>query len=131
MTLPEYPKEQLEYKNIHVNAVSMQIPKDRALANTMITFWQKSKIDLGAGVDFGSDGSFYASFTHLQHAPFIYRIVVNNSSNDHQKGTCRIFLAPKFNEKNIQLSFMQQRQLFIEMDKFTVNSNIEKFSLTK
>jgi hypothetical protein len=120
MTLPEYESDELEYPKIQVNSVSMIVRHDNAKPNLLLTYWTRSKVDLGAGMDFGEEGNFYAMFKHLQHAPFSYRIRVNNSSPTVMRGTCRIFLAPKLNEKSRPLTMAQQRLLTIEMDKFSV-----------
>ena len=36
-------------------------------------------------------------------------------------GTCRIFIAPKFDERGLPMLFRDQKGLFVELDKFTVN----------
>lgn len=122
--LPEYPSNQLSYDKIEVKSVGLQITRPGVRTNVLLTYWQKSLIDLGVGVDFGNEGSFFGSFKHLQYAPFIYSIAVVNSDRRNKMGTCRIFIAPKFNEKGRPLKFDEQRVLFIEMDKFTVTCRI-------
>lgn len=42
------------------------------------------------------------------------------------RGTVRIFMAPKFDEKEKEWLFKEQRLLMIEMDRFTVNCNTRK-----
>lgn len=101
--------------------MTMQVSFRGSAPNLLLTYWQKSLIDLSLGMDFGNEGEFLGSFKHLQHAPFAYAIDVLNSSGQAQKGTCRIFLGPKTNEKGRPLTFAQQRVLMIEMDKFTVD----------
>lgn len=64
-------------------------------------------------------------FTHLQHTPFEYIIKVNNDKSTQVRGTMRIFLAPKFNEKGEEFKFAELRLLMIEMDRFTVNSEFK------
>lgn len=59
-------------------------------------------------------------FTHLQHAPFEYRISATNNSRAPRQGTCRIFLCPRFDERGQTLRFRDQRSVLIEMDKFYV-----------
>lgn len=119
-SLPEYSKSQLELASIKVNNVSMQVSYKGTQPNLLVTYWKKAEIDLSAGLDFGNDGQFIGSFKHLQHAPFAYYIDATNSSPQPQRGTCRIFLGPKVNEKGRALPFSQQRGLLIEMDKFSV-----------
>lgn len=64
-------------------------------------------------------------FTHLQHTPFEYTIKVNNDKSTQVRGTMRIFLAPKFNENGEEFKFAELRLLMIEMDRFTVNSELK------
>ena len=99
----------------------MTISRPNTKANNLLTFWQKSEVDLNTGLDFGT-GKVFASFTHLQHAPFNYNITVNNAGAKRQ-GTCRIFLAPKKDERGVDLNFKDQRLYVIEMDKFVVTLN--------
>ncbi|KAK7790028.1 hypothetical protein R5R35_006635 [Gryllus longicercus] len=89
-------------------------------ANELNTFWQVSDIDLSRGLDFAPRGPVFVRVTHLQHAPFSYRVQVRNSGAA-RTGTVRIFLAPRFDERGTPLTFREQRLLFIEMDKFQFN----------
>lgn len=116
---------ELAYSGITVSSVSVQITKGKnTKANTLLTFWQKSDVDLSTGLDFGPEGNVYAQFTHLQHAPFEYTINVENKSSAQKIGTCRIFICPKNNERGQPiLKFEDQRSLMVEMDKFTVFMN--------
>lgn len=84
-------------------------------------------MDLGTGLDFGPEGNVFATFTHIQHAPFTYRINVKNDSGTIKRGTVRIFLGPKTDESGNTLPFREQRRLMIEMDKFTVNCKCSPF----
>lgn len=120
--LPEYPRNKIEYPGIEVISLDLQITKGNRTPtpNLMLTFWQKSTVELGAALDFGS-GSVNVSFTHLQHAPFTYRIRANNSSGANKMGTCRIYCCPKLKERGQTMNFEEKRYLMIEMDKFTVN----------
>lgn len=120
-TLQPYPINQITYDGIQVQSVNIRLDRPNAPQNVLLTFWQKSQVDLGAGLDFGPEGNVLAQFTHLQHAPFVYNIVVNNNSGAPRRGTCRIFIAPKFDERGTAITFRDQRSLMIEMDKFTVN----------
>lgn len=128
-TLPEYSDNQLGYSDITVNSAFVKIMRNendekKTTPNLLLTYWKVSKLSLGTNLDLkeGDDGSNTSlSFKHLQHAPYVYKIKVTNSSAELRKGTCRIFIAPKIDEKGIVLSFEQQRLMMIEMDKFTVN----------
>lgn len=120
-TLSPYTPVQLSYSGIRVNSLNVRINRANAPANILLTYWQKSQVDLAAGLDFGPEGNVFASFTHLQHAPFVYEFKVSNSTGAPKQGTARIFIAPKVDERGTNLSFTEQRLLFIELDKFTVN----------
>lgn len=111
------------YNGVTVTSVGVILKAKNAKPNVLLTYWQKSDVDLSAGLDFGEEGNVYAQFTHLQHAPFDYTINVENSSGAQRMGTCRIFLTPVNDERGTPLSFEDQRKLMIEMDKFTIPLN--------
>ncbi|XP_054279415.1 phenoloxidase 2-like [Macrosteles quadrilineatus] len=115
--LPRYNTDRLNYAGVQVT--SAQIKVQGSPDNLLVTLWQQSDLDLSRGLDFTPRGNIYARFTHLQHIPFTYRITVENSGQQRM-GTCRIFLAPKFDERGLPFLFRDQKGLFIEMDKFTV-----------
>ncbi|KAL5276325.1 PPO1 family protein [Megaselia abdita] len=116
----QYNQQELDFSGVRVNSIEAKISSSRSQPNTLLTYWQKSDVDLAAGLDFGPNGNVFASFTHLQHAPFEYTINVTNSGGP-RRGTARIFLCPKTDERGAPLSLNDVRQLAIEMDKFTVN----------
>ncbi|XP_054277594.1 phenoloxidase 2-like isoform X2 [Macrosteles quadrilineatus] len=116
--LPRYTVDQLNYNGVTVT--SAQIKVQGQPDNLLVTLWQQSDIDLSRGLDFTPRGNVFARFTHLQHIPFSYKITVENNGQQRM-GTCRIFLAPKFDERGLPFLFRDQKGLFIEMDKFTVN----------
>lgn len=117
-TLPRYTVAQLDYPGVTVQDI--EIKARGGTANVINTFWQQSDIDLSRGMDFQPRGSVFARFTHLQHQPFTYNITVNNQGQARM-GTCRIFMAPKFDERGNPWLFRDQKTLFIELDKFRVN----------
>uniref|UniRef100_A0A182Q267 Tyrosinase copper-binding domain-containing protein n=1 Tax=Anopheles farauti TaxID=69004 RepID=A0A182Q267_9DIPT len=116
------PYTRADLSNPGVNLLSLETELDRqaSVKNRLLTFWQRSQVDLGAALDFGPDGNVYVTFTHLQHAAFNYRLQVAYSGTA-RPATVRIFLAPKRNERGVALTFDQQRRLAIEMDTFRVN----------
>ena len=126
LQLPAYTQAQLGYQNVTVEGVEVRINSANARPNTLLTYWSKSDVDLAAGLDFGPNGNIFASFTHLQHAPFGYSINVQNASNQRKSGTCRIFICPKVDERGTALTLEEQRMLAIEMDKFTVQCKLIK-----
>ncbi|XP_058123431.1 uncharacterized protein LOC131294559 [Anopheles ziemanni] len=120
-TLQPYNANQLGYTGVQIQSLGVQLNRANAPANVLLTYWQRSKVDLSTGLDFGPEGNVFASFTHLQHAPFTYRLTVNNTSGAARRGTCRIFIAPKVDERNTPLTLDEQRLLMVELDKFQVN----------
>ncbi|KAL3272976.1 hypothetical protein HHI36_014433 [Cryptolaemus montrouzieri] len=117
-TIPSYPVDQLTYQGVTVTSVEIQ--SQGSEKNRLNTFWQQSDLNLSRGLDFQPRGPVFVRFTHLQHQDFNYRISVNNQGSA-KMGTCRIFLAPKFDERGNQFLFRDQKNLFIELDKFSVN----------
>ncbi|KFB48434.1 AGAP004975-PA-like protein [Anopheles sinensis] len=122
-TLQPYNANQLGYNGIQIQSVGVQLNRANAPANVLLTYWQRTQVDLATGLDFGPQGNVFASFTHLQHAPFTFRLAVNNTSGAARRGTCRIFIGPKVDERNTTLTMEEQRLLMVELDKFTVNLN--------
>lgn len=111
---------QLNYPGITVTGVQVS-PQGGGGANKLTTFWQQSDVDLSRGMDFQPRGSVFVRFTHLNHQPFNYQITVDNKANGSRRGTCRIFIAPKFDERGNPWQFTEQRNMFIELDRFNVN----------
>ncbi|XP_058059769.1 phenoloxidase 8-like [Anopheles bellator] len=118
--LAPYNDNELVFPGVAITNVSVQITSGKAAKNRLLTFWQRSQVDLGAGLDFGPQGNVIATFTHIQHAPFAYQILVYNETNQEKKGTVRIFLAPIDGVDGEQFLLAQQRRYMIELDKFVV-----------
>uniref|UniRef100_A0AAG5DFL8 Tyrosinase copper-binding domain-containing protein n=1 Tax=Anopheles atroparvus TaxID=41427 RepID=A0AAG5DFL8_ANOAO len=111
-----------DLSNPGVNIVNFETELERqgSVKNLFLTFWQRSQVDLGTGLDFGPEGNAFVTFTHLQHAAFNYRfqIAVSGAARD---ATIRIFLAPRKDERGQALTFEEQRRYAIEMDTFRVS----------
>lgn len=118
-TLQPYSNQQLDYPGVEIKGISVQAPN--VPVNTLSTYWTKSDVDLSRGMDFTPRGPIYVRFTHLNHADFKYNIVVNNKTNAIKRGTVRIFIAPKLDERGLPFTLENQRGLMIEMDKFQVS----------
>lgn len=110
----------MEIKGIGVQAPNVPV-------NTLSTYWTKSDVDLSRGMDFTPRGPIFVRFTHLNHADFKYNIVVNNKTNAIKRGTVRIFMAPKLDERGLPFTLENQRGLMIEMDKFQVSRELKLF----
>uniref|UniRef100_A0A2K6VB10 Tyrosinase copper-binding domain-containing protein n=1 Tax=Anopheles darlingi TaxID=43151 RepID=A0A2K6VB10_ANODA len=121
--LNPYTSQELLFSDVSIDSFNVQLNKANAPTNILLTFWQRSQINLETGLDFGPEGNLFATFSHLQHAPFAYHISVTNQTVTTRRGTVRIFLGPKKNELGHVLSFGEQRRLMIELDKFTVSLN--------
>uniref|UniRef100_A0A6P7G6E7 Phenoloxidase 1-like n=1 Tax=Diabrotica virgifera virgifera TaxID=50390 RepID=A0A6P7G6E7_DIAVI len=129
-TLPGYTEKQLGFENVVVQDVKVQT--QGAPVNTLQTYWQQSQIDLSRGLDFlQAGGAVPVKFIHLQHKLFAYEITVNNANSSPTVGTCRIFMAPKFDERGNPWVFKHQKNMFIELDKFRVNLKSGQNSITR
>ncbi|KAL1459426.1 hypothetical protein WDU94_011408 [Cyamophila willieti] len=131
-TLPGYTLPELGFKDVRIRNVELSAPG--IPMNEFSTFWQQSDVNLSRGMDFTPRGPIFARFTHLQHAPFTVKINVENETGQRRWGTVRIFLAPKYDERNAEVKFKDQRNSFIELDRFVVelperNNIIERSSL--
>lgn len=120
--LPAYDSSQLGFNGINVDSISVQITAKGTSPNVLATFWQNSDIDIGAGLDFGPNGAVFARYRHLQHVPYEYDVRVTNTGPS-RRGTCRIFLCPKKDERGAALKMVDVKNLAIELDKFHVNIN--------
>lgn len=58
----------------------------------------------------------------------MYTIKVENDKNTQTRGTVRIFMAPKFDEKGEEFKFSEMRLLMMEMDRFTVNCEFKIYA---
>lgn len=125
---PPYARSELENPGVQISSV--RIESSTGNQNTLNTFWMQSDVDLSRGLDFSDRGPVYVRFTHLNHRPFRYVIDVNNSGNA-RRATVRIFIAPKFDERNLPWILNDQRKMFIEMDRFVVPLNAGKNTITR
>ncbi|XP_058835597.1 phenoloxidase 8-like [Topomyia yanbarensis] len=119
-SLNPYTAADLSFPGISVTNLNVALNRANVVPNVLLTYWQRSQVDLAAGLDFGPKGNVFASFTHLQHAPFVYNIEANNSNRSPSRGTVRIFMAPKTDDRNTTLKYDEWRRYVIELDKFVV-----------
>nr|AGT80129.1 prophenoloxidase [Penaeus merguiensis] len=89
-------------------------------ADVLLTGWNKREFEASRGLDFNGK-SVILRLTHLDHKPFEYHMQINNDLREAKEVTVRIFLAPKLNGQEKEMDFIEQRILWSEMDKFTVN----------
>jgi tyrosinase len=115
--LPPYTLQQLTFPRMSV--VGVNIAADSGPPNRLQTHWQQSDIDMSRGMDFVTmKGNVLATFTHLNHVPFTYNIQVINDSGEVKMGMVRIFLAPKKDQRGLNMALREQRLMMTEMDKF-------------
>ncbi|XP_030746161.1 phenoloxidase 1-like [Sitophilus oryzae] len=126
-SLPRYTVNQLNNPGVTIQGIQVDVQGGKP--NVLPTFWQQSDVDLSRGMDFQPRGAVFVRFTHLQHRPFTYKIQVQ--SNSAREGTCRIFLAPKVDERGNPWLFRDQRLMFIELDKFKVNLKQGQNTITR
>uniref|UniRef100_A0A1E1WIY6 tyrosinase n=2 Tax=Pectinophora gossypiella TaxID=13191 RepID=A0A1E1WIY6_PECGO len=125
-----YSRSELENPGVRISEVRVENLEGDGAVNTLNTFWMESDLDLSRGLDFSNRGPVFARFTHLNHRRFRYVINVNNTGSA-QRATVRIFLAPKFDERNLPWSLTDQRKMFIEMDRFVVPLTSGQNSITR
>lgn len=125
--LAPYDQNNLGFEGVGITGFGVRIDSARATPNTLLTYMEKSDVNLAAGLDFGPQGDVYATFTHLQHAPFVYNIDVLNNNPVPVRGTCRLFITPKVDERGMPLGLNDQRLMAIELDKFVVNCKFFTF----
>uniref|UniRef100_A0A1Y9H277 Tyrosinase copper-binding domain-containing protein n=1 Tax=Anopheles dirus TaxID=7168 RepID=A0A1Y9H277_9DIPT len=121
LRLPPYTMAELSNGNVTLEAFDTQLNSSGGAVNNFVTYWERSQVDLGAGLDFAPMGSAFLSFTHLQCAPFVYRLRINSTASGNRQDTVRIFLLPRQNEQGRILSFEERRTLAIELDSFRAN----------
>ncbi|XP_045454185.1 phenoloxidase 1-like [Melitaea cinxia] len=124
------PYTRSELENAGVQITSVRVESGTGEVNTLNTFWMQSDVDLSRGLDFSERGPVYARFTHLNHRPFRYVINVNNTGKA-RRATMRIFMSPKFDERNLPWILSDQRKMFIEMDRFVVPLNAGSNTITR
>lgn len=113
---PAYSAAQLTFPNVSITGLELRA--EGMDPNVLNTFWQQSDVNLARGLDFVPRGDVFARFTHLQHTPFNFAININNGNATQALATVRIFMAPKTDERGLEMLFRDQRHLFIELDKF-------------
>lgn len=110
---------QLDYSGIEIQEVHVQTAGE--VPNILRTFWTKATVNIANGLDFQRGENLHIKFTLLQHAEFQYQIRVYNRSGSTKEGTCRIFMAPQYDENGHPWNLVEQKCLFIELDKFKVS----------
>ncbi|XP_064114999.1 hemocyanin AA6 chain-like [Macrobrachium nipponense] len=120
----EYKMQQRPYTEEELGLPGIKVTKVGVLQdgnpNDLKTRWKQRDFEANRGLDFGRQGAILFRFTHLDHQPFDYHLQVQNTLTAEKEVTVRIFLAPTFDERGNKMSFMDQRLLWAEMDKFVV-----------
>ncbi|KAK7074704.1 Common central domain of tyrosinase [Halocaridina rubra] len=112
-----YPVNDLNFEGIRIDRAGVSSGNE---VNHLRTGWNEREFEATRGLDFNSEVPIRLRFTHLDHRPFQYHIQITNSNAGNKDVTVRIYLAPTRDEKGDTMSFMDQRLLWAEMDKFTV-----------
>ncbi|XP_063875288.1 phenoloxidase 3-like [Scylla paramamosain] len=118
LTQPPYTTEELSLSSVEVVSVAVE---SQGQKNQLFTGWSTQDFEASRGLDFNADKPVMMRLPHLNHHPFIYSIKVVNSGSLPKEVTVRIFMAPKLNERGVEMNFMEQRLLWVEMDRFTHN----------
>nr|CAD7257557.1 unnamed protein product [Timema shepardi] len=118
--LPPYSKDELDFPGVKIEAVKVVGMSKASTANTLVTYFDESHIDLGNCVE-GTDKvdvDIKAVVSRLNHEPFKYVITVH--SNKKVTGVVRMFLAPKYDWFGQEIPFRDARWSVIELDRFPV-----------
>nr|XP_045613037.1 phenoloxidase 2-like [Procambarus clarkii] len=116
LTQPPYTMEDLTLPGVVIDKVG--VVRQNQL-NKLTTGWNVREFEASRGLDFNSPVAVQLRITHLDHAPFDYHLQITNNTGKQKSVTVRIFMAPKHNERGLEMGFMEQRLLWAEMDKFT------------
>nr|AFA26602.1 prophenoloxidase [Macrobrachium nipponense] len=118
----EYKLQQRPYNNEELGLPGVRVVRIGVLQdgvpNNLRTGWNQREFEAGRGLDFGGSAPIRLRFTHLDHRPFDYHLQIMNTLPAEKDVTVRIFLAPTLDERGNRMSFMDQRLLWAEMDKF-------------
>ncbi|XP_026333079.1 phenoloxidase subunit 2-like [Hyposmocoma kahamanoa] len=125
-----YSISELMNPGVRVQSVTIENLEGDGQPNTLNTFWMQSDLDLSRGLDFSNRGPVFARYTHLNHRRFRYVIGVNNTGNA-RRTTVRIFLGPKFDERNLPWILADQRKMFLEMDRFVTPLKAGQNTITR
>ncbi|GIY12159.1 hemocyanin D chain [Caerostris extrusa] len=123
--LPSYTPNDLSFPGIRVVNVTV----NAKVPNLVHTFSKDSLLELSNGINLKN--KIQVKYQHLDHEPFSYSIAVNNTTGKDKKTTVRIFLAPKYDELGNRLVLEDQRRLYIELDKFTVDLHPGKNTINR
>lgn len=69
--LPKYTDNDLKFDGINIKSLDFVDSSGNGLTE-LITFWQRSIINLQNGLDFHADVPSLVAFTHLNYKPFEY-----------------------------------------------------------
>lgn len=122
VTLPKYTPAQLGYPGLKITdlRIMTQLSGNKTKQNEFCTHYGFQNVELTRGLDYLPQETIRARFRQLELRSFTYTIKVLNSATK-KAGTVRIFLLPKFDERQNEFKFKEQRELAIELDKFTVS----------
>lgn len=78
-SLEPYTRQQLSFEQVSIESISTELLKDGKIRNVLLTYWQQSDININGGLDFQPNGDVTFEYSHLQHAPFQYKVLVINN----------------------------------------------------
>ena len=120
--LPKYTPAQLGFAGVKLKAIHMssELQPNVLKINEFFTYYRYHEVELSSGFDYTPREPIQARFRQIDHKSFSYQITITNSNTQKKNGTVRIFMLPKFDEKEETMTFAKQRKLAIEMDHFPV-----------
>ncbi|XP_055317646.1 phenoloxidase subunit 1-like [Sitodiplosis mosellana] len=115
--LPPYQEADLQFKDITIKSLNILDGSNQS-TEQLITFWQKSTVNLQNGLNFHRSEPILVTFTHLNYQHFSYLFEVENGNSAPVDGTVRIYLLPIKSDKGDPLLFAGSRKLAMEIDRF-------------
>uniref|UniRef100_A0A6A7FNP2 Phenoloxidase 2-like n=1 Tax=Hirondellea gigas TaxID=1518452 RepID=A0A6A7FNP2_9CRUS len=113
--MPVYTVADLQLEGVSITRLGVATGN---VADELHTGWTRREFEASRGIDFGTARSVRIDMQHLDHKPFDYHILANNSTGGPKQVYVRIFLAPKINPSGMEMPLLEQRLLWAEMDKF-------------
>lgn len=111
--LPVYTKEDLDFKDVHVNHFSVE--------GNLETYFEDFEFDLVGAVDDTeqiADVNLTAVIKRLNHKPFSYNLDILNERSSDVKATIRIYLCPVRDYNGVEYDAEYGRWTCIDLDKF-------------
>ncbi|XP_038068636.1 hemocyanin AA6 chain-like isoform X2 [Patiria miniata] len=133
--LTPYNQTDLEFQNVQVDSVQVQVNDPARPANTLITRMEDVVVDIANDMFLNPNDKpnteVNVTVKQVNHGRFNYKLGVTSNSRTPLKAAIRIFIAPSLDEHGTQYQLDSQRRLFIEMDKFVTTLKTGSNAITR